>query len=84
MKTVYIRFYEELNDFLPILILVNSKSVEFNYILNDKDEISVYPVYESFDIKEIRHLRQSLREPKFILDVQLGSLAKYMRMEGLD
>ncbi|MDR3667822.1 MAG: hypothetical protein P4L35_13340 [Ignavibacteriaceae bacterium] len=45
MKTVYIRFYEELNDFLPILILVNSKSVEFNYILNDKDEISVYPVF---------------------------------------
>ena len=117
MRNVYIRFYEELNDFLPVdkrktrlqhsfigrvsvkdliesfgvphieidLILVNSEPVGFNYIVNDNDDISVYPVFESFDIKEIQHLRpQPLREPKFILDVQLGQLAKYMRMSGFD
>ena len=70
MKTVYFRFYEELNDFLPKekrkkrfehifidrtsvkdmieslgvphaeidLILVNGKSVNFNHIVEDKDE----------------------------------------------
>src|ERR1035437_1807157 len=117
MRNVYIRFYEELNDFLSVdkrklrfpysfkgrvsvkdlieslgvphteidLILVNTKSVEFNYLVNDKDDISVYPVFESFDIKEVQHLRpQPLREPKFILDIQLGSLAKYMRLLGFD
>jgi len=117
MKTVYFRFYEELNDFLPSekrktrfehsfldrtsvkdmieslgvphleidLILVNGKSVDFSYLVNDSDEISVYPVFESFDISNVQHLRaEPLREPKFILDIHLGKLARYMRMVGLD
>ena len=67
------------------LILVNGKSVDFSYIINDKDEISVYPVFESFDISEVQHLRpQPLREPKFIVDVHLGRLAKNLRMLGFD
>ena len=117
MKTVYFRFYEELNDFLPPekrklqfehtfidrtsvkdmieslgaphseidLILVNGKSVNFSHIVNDKDEISVYPVFESLDISEVQHLRpEPLREPKFIPDVHLGKLARYLRMAGFD
>jgi len=67
------------------LILVNGKPVGFSYIVNDGDEISVYPVFESFDISEVQHLRpKPLRKPKFILDVHLGRLAKFMRMLGLD
>jgi|SRR5690554_658940 len=117
MKTAYLRFYEELNDFLPAerrktkfphnftgrtsvkdmieslgvphtevdMILVNGTSVDFSYIVNDKDEISVYPVFESFDISDVQHLRTAtLRKPKFILDVHLGKLARYMRMAGFD
>jgi len=67
------------------LILVNGQSVDFNYIVQDKDEISVYPVFESFDISDVQHLRsKQLRIPKFVVDVQLGTLAKYLRMLGLD
>jgi len=67
------------------LILVNGKSVNFNYIVEDKDDISVYPVFESLNIAEVQHLRpKPLRNPKFIVDVHLGTLAKYMRMIGLD
>lgn len=67
------------------LILVNSKSVNFNYIVQNDDDISVYPIFESFDISDIQHLRpKPLRIPKFILDVHLGKLAKFMRMTGLD
>lgn len=67
------------------LVLVNGVSVDFDYIVRDNDEISVYPVFESFDITNVQHLRSKpLREPKFITDVHLGSLAKYMRMAGLD
>ena len=117
MHTIYIRFYEELNDLLPDerkkkrfehhyldrtsvkdlieslgvphtevdLILVNGKSVGFDYIINDEDDISVYPVFESFDIKEVQHLRvEPLREPKFIADVHLGKLTRYLRIFGLD
>lgn len=67
------------------LILVNGKSVDFSYLINDGDDISVYPVFESLDITNLQRLRaKPLRKPKFILDVHLGTLAKYMRILGLD
>jgi uncharacterized protein with PIN domain len=67
------------------LVLVNGKSVDFNYQLQDGDRISVYPVFESFDISPVIHLRPSpLREPAFILDTHLGRLAAYLRMFGFD
>ncbi len=114
---IHIRFYEELNDFIPEvnkkkrflhhfidrtsvkdlieslgvphtevdLILVNGKSVGFNYIINDGNDISVYPVFESLDISDVQHLRPNpLRQPKFVADVHLGRLTKYLRMIGLD
>jgi uncharacterized protein with PIN domain len=117
LKKVIFRFYEELNDFLPLnkkkkrighsfidrtsvkdmieslgvphtevdLILVNGISVDFSYLINNGDDISVYPTFESLDITNLQHLRaKPLRKPKFILDVHLGTLAKYMRMLGFD
>jgi uncharacterized protein with PIN domain len=67
------------------LILVSGASVDFSYQLKDHDEISVYPVFESIDISGLQHLRkQALRDPKFILDVHLGKLARYLRMVGFD
>jgi uncharacterized protein with PIN domain/sulfur carrier protein ThiS len=116
-KKTFLRFYEELNDFLPEekrkkrfthnfidrtsvkdlieslgiphteidLILVNGKSVGFKYKIKDGDDISVYPVFESFDISDVQHLRpRPLRKPKFVEDVHLGRLTKYLRMMGLD
>lgn len=79
---IFLRFYEELNDFLPVerrkvqfahtlagkasikdviesfgvphtevdLILVNQRSVDFAYIVQPEDVVSVYPVFEAFDI----------------------------------
>lgn len=117
LKKVTLRFYEELNDFLPSnkrkrrfehnfidrtsvkdlieslgvphtevdLILVNGISVGFSYLVNNGDDISVYPEFESLDITDLQRLRaKPLRKPKFILDVHLGTLAKYMRMLGFD
>jgi uncharacterized protein with PIN domain len=114
---IHIRFYEELNDFLPEerkkkrfahnyidrtsvkdlieslgvphtevdLILVNGKSVNFKYLINDGDHISVYPVFESFNITEVQHLRpKSMRKSKFVADVHLGKLTRYLRMMGFD
>ncbi len=117
IKKAHFRFYEELNDFLPIskrkkrfehnfidrtsvkdmieslgiphtevdLILVNGTSVDFSYLVKDGDDISVYPIIESLDITELQRLRpEPLRNPKFVLDVHLGTLAKYMRILGFD
>jgi uncharacterized protein len=67
------------------LILVNGNSVNFSFIPNEGDIISVYPVFESFDISPLIHLRPSpLRESRFVLDGHLGRLAAYLRMLGFD
>jgi uncharacterized protein len=67
------------------MIRVNGNAVDFSYLLKDHDAISVYPVFESFDITGLQHLRkQALRNPRFVLDVHLGRLARYLRMAGFD
>ena len=67
------------------MILVNGISVDFSYKLGNEDSVSVYPVFESLDISSVTHLRERpLRDIKFILDVHLGKLAKYLRLCGFD
>lgn len=67
------------------LILVNGESVRFNYHLKPGEHISVYPKFESLDIQNISQLRaEPLRDVKFILDVHLGKLAKFLRLVGFD
>lgn len=67
------------------LVLVNQQSVGLDYVLQDGDRISVYPVFELFDISGIRKLKgEPLRDLKFVCDVHLGRLCKYLRMFGWD
>lgn len=67
------------------VILVNGNSVDFSYIVKDADRISVYPVFESFDVSPLLRLRPApLRTPAFILDTNLGRLARYLRLLGFD
>lgn len=67
------------------LILANKESVDFKYIPKDGERISVYPVFETFDISGLIRLRpKPLRDPKFVLDGHLGRLAAYLRMVGFD
>lgn len=117
MARVQLRFYEELNDFLPPalrkmtfshtfdrrtsvkdmiesfgvphtevdIILVNGQSVDFSCIVQHGDRISVYPVFESLDVSPLVRLRPApLRKPAFILDANLGRLARYLRLLGFD
>jgi len=117
MITVSLRFYEELNDFLPRvrrktrfqrelphptsvkdliescgvphtevdLILVNGSSVDFRCRVSDGDDISVYPVFESFDVSGVVRLQQRpLRRLQFVADGNLGRLARKMRLLGFD
>jgi uncharacterized protein with PIN domain len=67
------------------LILVNGKSVDFAYVPKDGDRISVYPVFESLNIENVTRLRKvPLRKTKFIADIHLGDIVKYMRALGFD
>ncbi len=67
------------------LILVNGASVDFGYRVQDGDRISVYPVFEAFDISPLLRVRPApLRDSRFVLDVHLGRLASYLRILGFD
>ncbi len=67
------------------LVLVNGRSVGFDYRLRDGDRVAVYPVFESLDISPLQRLRaRPLREPRFVVDVNLGKLARRLRMLGFD
>src|SRR5512146_27278 len=67
------------------LVLVNGRSVSFEHQPQDSDRISVYPVFESFDISSVQQVREHpLRSPRFVLDVHLGKLASYLRLLGFD
>jgi uncharacterized protein with PIN domain/sulfur carrier protein ThiS len=67
------------------IILANGISVDFSYIVEDEDELSVYPMFESVDITPILKLREKpLRVTRFVLDCHLGRLARYLRQLGFD
>jgi uncharacterized protein with PIN domain len=67
------------------LIVVNGQPVGFDYQLQAGDRVAVYPVFESLDITPLLRLREKpLRNPRFIMDVNLGKLAKRLRMLGFD
>jgi hypothetical protein len=117
MSEAEFRFYEELNDHLPLgnrkrsfahqfsgrrpiaeliralgvplleveLILVNGESVGGDYLVSDGDRVSVYPVFEAFDVTPLVRLRpEPLRRIRFEVDADLGSLGRLLHRLGFD
>lgn len=67
------------------LMLVNNRPVDFNYHVKENDRISVYPLFFTIDISEIKKTKTIKSSPiKFALDVHLGKLANRLRMFGFD
>ena len=66
------------------IILVNDGPVNFGYLVQDGDSISVYPASTSQYIPYAVSLRPQLQEFRFVLDTHLGRLATYLRMLGFD
>lgn len=67
------------------LIVADGVSVGFDHRLRDGMRVAVYPVFESFDISPIIRLRdEPLRYPAFVVDVNLGRLARLLRLFGFD
>jgi uncharacterized protein len=116
MGQVYLRVYEELNDYLPAdhrkcgfecaldsaglvgdlldrlcvpraevdFILVNGEPADFSRRLQDGDSVSVYPVFESLEMKSVARMRaRPLRRTRFIVD-GMSRLALYLRLFGFD
>ena len=67
------------------LLLVDGESVDFAHKLRGGQRVSVYPVFESFDISALTRVRPApLRAVRFLVDANLAKLASLLRMCGLD
>ena len=67
------------------LVLRNGASVGFSQPLATGDRISIYPVFESLDVRDVIAARtHPLRHLRFVADTHLGKLARYLRMLGFD
>ena len=67
------------------LILVDGRSVRFDRRLQGGERVAVYPEFERFDITPLYRLRpRPLRKPRFVADVHLGTLARFLRLLGFD
>lgn len=67
------------------LVLVDGHPVDFAHRPETGARITAYPVFETLDIGPVTRVRpHPLREPRFVADINLGGLAKLMRLMGLD
>jgi uncharacterized protein with PIN domain len=67
------------------LILADGQPVGFSHRPTAGARLAVYPVFESLDIGPIGRLRPTpLRDPRFVVDVNLGRLARLLRLVGFD
>ncbi len=67
------------------LILVDGRSVGFEHLLTGGERVAVYPVFERLDFSPVIRLRpEPLRVTRFVVDVHLGTLARYLRLLGFD
>jgi uncharacterized protein with PIN domain len=67
------------------LILVNGDPEDFSHRPSVGDRIAAYPMFEALDIGTTERLRPvPLRDPRFVVDVNLGRLARLLRVLGFD
>ncbi|MGY4653809.1 Mut7-C RNAse domain-containing protein [Mycobacterium sp. URHB0021] len=67
------------------LVVVNGNAQDFAHRPASGDRIAVYPVFEALDIGSTARLRPvPLRDPRFVVDVNLGRLARLLRVLGFD
>ena len=65
------------------IIMIDGVSVDFSYQLQNNDRCQIYPITSSVEVAELVTLRPE-PEPQFVLDLHLGTLAKYLRRLGFD
>ncbi|MGE2813877.1 Mut7-C RNAse domain-containing protein [Mycobacterium heidelbergense] len=67
------------------LILVNGDPADFEHRPTAGDRIAAYPMFEALDVTSTARLRPvPLRDPRFVVDVNLGRLARLLRILGFD
>ena len=67
------------------VVIVEGRSVGWSHRPRAGARVSVYPVFEAFDVRPLLRLRpEPLRVTRFVLDGHLGTLARRLRLLGFD
>jgi len=67
------------------LLLVNGQPVDFSYLVQSGDSISVYPAFTALEIISLVQVQPPpLANSRFALDTHLGKLAAHLRLLGFD
>lgn len=66
------------------LIKVNGRFEDFSYQIGQDDEVEVYPWNSNISANDSNRISIYHGTPRFVLDVHLGTLARYLRMAGFD
>jgi len=67
------------------LIVVNGVPAAFDHVVRQADRIAVFPRFTTVDISTVTRVRPApLDEIRFVADVHLGTLARRLRLLGLD
>jgi hypothetical protein len=67
------------------LVLVNGETAGRSCRLEDRDRVSIYPMFESLDIASLNRLRpRPLRRPAFAAGSELAGLARELEARGLN
>ncbi|MGE5838724.1 MAG: Mut7-C RNAse domain-containing protein, partial [Deltaproteobacteria bacterium] len=67
------------------LLLVDGRSSDLDQAVHEEERISVYPVFERFDIQGLSRVREKpLRKLQFIVDKDLKALGRSLERLGMD
>ncbi|WP_372638417.1 Mut7-C RNAse domain-containing protein [Fodinibius sp.] len=66
------------------LILIDGEPADFTRLIRGGEYVSVYPFFDSMPLPEADRLQQVPSHSRFLADVNLGKLSRYLRMAGFD
>jgi len=65
-------------------LIVNDRAERFEYSVGEDDRIEVFPLAPRIDLTTPSLLRPALKEIRFVVDANVGKLARLLRMTGFD
>jgi uncharacterized protein len=66
------------------LILVDDRPVDFDHLVSGDERVAVYPPFHHIELAGVTTVRPEPVDPRFVLDVHLGTLTRRLRLLGFD
>jgi uncharacterized protein len=66
------------------LVVVDDEPVGFDHLLTGGEHVAVFPPFHGIDLDGVTTVAPPPIEPRFVLDVHLGTLTRRLRLLGFD